>query len=62
MDFSSLLGGGGGAQQPKASSTAATIFGGYNAGQDLKSTLPWIIGFAVVALVVIAAVVVSLKK
>src|SRR5437763_910471 len=61
MDFSALLGGGGGGGQPKASSTAATIFGGYNSGQDLKTILPWIIGGAVVALAVMAAIVVSLR-
>jgi hypothetical protein len=64
MNFLEGFGGGGGAggQQPKASSTSATIFGGYNSGQDLKTILPWIIGGAVVALAVLAAVVVSLRK
>jgi hypothetical protein len=64
MDFTSLLGGGGGSggQQPKASSTAATIFGGYNSGQDLKTVLPWIIGGAVIALAVVAALLVALKR
>ena len=61
MDLSSLLGSGG-AQQPKASSTAATIFGGYNSGQNLTGILPWIIGGGLVAFAIIAAVVVALKK
>jgi len=61
MDFSSLLGGAGGgsAPQPKASSTAATIFGGYNSNQQLATLAPWLIGGLVVAVIAVAAVLIS---
>ena len=62
MGFSSLLGGGGGPQQPKASSTSATIFGGYNQTQQTQTIIPWVIGGAVVAVAIMAALIVSLRR
>jgi hypothetical protein len=60
MDFSNLLGGGGGgAAPPKASSTAATIFGGYNSNQQLATLAPWLIGGLVIAVIAVAAVLIS---
>jgi hypothetical protein len=61
MDLAGLFGSGG-PQQPKASSVAATIFGGYQNQQDLKTILPWLVGGAVVAIVVIAAVLLSVIR
>ena len=59
MDWSSFLGGGGGGKSTSSSATAQTIFGGYNAGQNLDKLLPWLIGGAVVAVLVVAAVLIS---
>lgn len=58
MDFSSLLGGSS-QQQGKGNSTAATIFGGYNSGQQLNTYMPWLIGGAAVVVIAIAFVLIA---
>lgn len=50
---------GGGGQTSSAQSTSQTIFGGYNAGQNLGNLTPWLIGGAVVAVFAVALVIIA---
>ena len=59
MDFSSLLGGGNTQPGGKGNSTAATIFGGYNQGNQLSTSMPWLIGGAAVIVIAFAMVLIA---
>ncbi len=59
MDFLSGLLGGGGQPGGKGNSTAATIFGGYNQGQQFSTALPWLIGGAAVIAIALAMVLIA---
>jgi len=60
MDFLQGFGGGGGAGKTAvARSTAQTIFGGYNANQQLDKALPWIIGAVALFVIVFGAVLIA---